>query len=162
LIAKDLQEGSATAAWVAKIHGVVFDQDGAIDAAAPTAHWIELRRARLINLPERKRRAKVNVGAARSVAESLVLARVGGESVLGCKRCGEPLCAADENYKEFCAAWEDTVASVNPYAIDPRTFVDEDVVFRGYACPACGVMLATGIELKGDRPHWDIRFEVER
>jgi hypothetical protein len=50
---------------------------------------------------------------------------------------------------------------VNPYAIDPHTFVDEEVVFRGCACPGCGVTLATGLELKTDRPHWDLRFEIE-
>ncbi len=72
---------------------------------------------------------------------------------------GEALCAADENYKEYCTSLESDIAGVNPYAIDPWTFVEEEVVFRTYACPGCGVMLATRIELN-DRPHWDIRFAV--
>jgi len=146
--------------WVAKVHGVVFDPSGAIDETATEQHRINLRHSRIVNVPDRVRRAKLDLAAARPVAESLVLAKAGSETLLGCRRCGEALCAANENYKEYCARTEDVVASVNPYAIDPKTFVDEDVVFRAYACPGCGMMLATGIELKDDHPHWDIRFEV--
>ncbi len=160
LIAKDLRDGSATAGWVEKIHGVVFKPDGNIDAPATFARRTELRRARLVNLPARKKRAKIDPAIAHPVAESLVLAKAGGETLLACRSCGEALCAADENYKECCACAEEAVASVNPYAIDPKTFVDAEVVFRRYACPGCGVMLAGGLELKPDRPHWDIRFVV--
>ena len=160
LIAKDLRDGSATRGWVEKIHGAVFKTDGSIDAEATVARRGELRRARLANLPERKKRPKINPADARPVAESLVLAKVDAETLLGCRRCGEALCKADENYKEYCARGEDTVSSVNPYAIDPKTFVDAELVFRSYACPGCGVMLAGGLELKGDRPHWDLRFGV--
>ncbi len=89
-----------------------------------------------------------------------MLAKAGGETLLACRSCGEALCAADENYKEYGACAEDTVASVNPYAVDPKTSVDAEIVFRRYACPGCGVMLAGGLELKADRPHWDLRFVV--
>jgi len=160
LIANDLRNGTATVSWVAKVHGVVFDPSGAIDETATEQHRINLRHSRIVNVPDRVRRAKLDLAAARPVAESLVLAKAGSETLLGCRRCGEALCAANENYKKYCACTEDVVASVNPYAIDPKTFVDEDVVFRAYACPGCGVMLTTGIELKDDHPHWDIRFEV--
>ena len=37
LIAKDLREGSATAAWVAKIHGVVLNRDSTIDGRLRSA-----------------------------------------------------------------------------------------------------------------------------
>jgi N-methylhydantoinase B len=158
LIAKDLRDGAATREWVGRINGVVFDFAGVIDEKATIARRNELRRARIVDMPERKRRPKLNLSAARAVAESLVLLKVGHETLLGCSRCGEALCAADENYKESCVLHESDIATVNPYAIDPRTFIEEEVIFRSYACPGCGVMLATGIELKNDRPHWDIRF----
>jgi N-methylhydantoinase B len=63
LIAKDLRDGSATAKWVEQIYGVVFKHDGTIDAAATLARRSELRRARLVNLPERKRRATEQIAA---------------------------------------------------------------------------------------------------
>jgi hypothetical protein len=88
------------------------------------------------------------------------MACIAGDTVLGCSRCDETLCRADENSKEFCARATEPVASVNLYAIDAKTFVNAELVFRTYACPSCGVMLATGIELKDDSPHWELRFEV--
>jgi len=159
LIAKDLRDGSATREWVEKTHGVAFKADGSIDAEASEARRAELRRGRLANLPERKKRAKIDLAAARQVAESLVLAKANAETLLGCRRCGEALCKANENYKEFCASIEDPVTAANPYTIDPKTFVDADLVFRRYACPGCGVLLASGIEMKSERPHWDLRFD---
>jgi N-methylhydantoinase B len=160
LIEKDLRDGAATANWAGKIYGVVFDQNGAIDKEATVVRRAEIKRARLANVPERKRRAKLDLGASRVVAEGLVLATVSGDPMLGCQRCGENLCRADQNYKEYCASNEETLVLANPYAIDPQIFVDEQLVFRSYACPECGTMLATGIELKTDRPHWDISFAI--
>lgn len=160
LIAKDLQDGAATREWIEKINGVVFDPSGVIDEPKTLARRDELRRARVINVPKRKSRPKVDLDSARIVAEGLVLAKSAGETLLGCRRCGTALCQASENYKEHCASSESALADVNPYGIDPRTFVEEEVVFRSYACPGCGIMLATGIELKSERPHWDIRFDI--
>jgi N-methylhydantoinase B len=160
LIAKDLRDGSATRQWVEKINGVIFDSTGAIDAQRTSTKRDELRRARIINVPGRKHRAKLNLSTARPVAENLVLATTPGENLLGCARCGAALCLANENYKEYCACTEGGVAGVNPYAMDPSIFIDQDVVFRSYACPECGVTLATGIELKTDHPHWDLRLDI--
>lgn len=161
LIAEDLRNGAVTAAWVGKVHGVVFDGSGAIDQRATAKRRAELRQGRIANMGPRGTRPKLNLAAARPVAENLVLAKVGAETLLGCRRCAEVLCAANENYKDYCARIEDAVTSANPYAIDPKTFVDEAVVFRSYACPGCGVMLATGIELETDRPHWDLCFMTD-
>jgi N-methylhydantoinase B len=161
LIANDLRNGAVTFGWVARIYGVVFNPDNTIDEAATASRRAELRRSRIVNAPTRAAREKLDLAAARPVAENLILAQRGKEKLLGCGRCGEALCHAAENYKDHCAVLEGPVTSVNPYAIDPQTFVDETVVFRQYACPGCGVMLATGIELKNDRPHWDIAFAQE-
>ncbi len=77
LIAKDLRDGAATREWVAKIHGIIFDSAGAIDEKATTAHRERLRHARIVNVPERNRRPKLDLSAARSAAESLVLVKIG-------------------------------------------------------------------------------------
>ena len=80
-----------------------------VSIPATAQRRVNLRHARIVNVPERVSRAKLELGIARPAAESLVLAQVGNETFLGCRRCSEVRCVGNENYKEYCACTEDVV-----------------------------------------------------
>ena len=42
---------------------------------------------------------------------------------------------------------------------DPQRFVDDDVVFRQFACPGCVRLLDTELRRRSEPPLWDIRLE---
>ena len=42
---------------------------------------------------------------------------------------------------------------------DPAKFVDDEVVFREFCCPGCGVRLATETAYPGDAPFHELRLD---
>ena len=43
---------------------------------------------------------------------------------------------------------------------DPKTYIDEEVVFREYACPGCATLIETEIILKSLPPVFDKQLRV--
>ncbi len=100
--------------------------------------------------------ATIDIARARQIADGLVLAGAN----IGCRKCGYRICPASENYKHSCAMSEQPITAANPHILDPKTYVDDEMVLRAYACPSCGLLLGTEIVRLDDPPLWDIQLAV--
>jgi N-methylhydantoinase B len=148
-VAADVADGGVTPAGAQRIYAVVV-RDGQADHAATAA----LRHRRLL---ERLReagseRAELLPGrpvpaGARTIADVYVLDRDADR--IECHRCGTALCTFGESPKDGMAVLQRPVQSLTPGAPDPRMFVDDDVVWRDFMCPGCGVRLATEVAYPG-------------
>lgn len=151
----DVQRGNVTAEWAAEAYGVVLDSHGHVDVEATEKRRAKLRKARLRKAPKRERR-KVEAARGRRVAEGLILV----DGIIACSKCEKEICPTVENYKLHCAVTERPVKTANPYVLDPKTYVDDKIVFRSYACPSCGLLLQTEIARPTDPPLWDMQLAV--
>ena len=160
----DIERGNVSPGWAREVYGVVLDDKNShlpdslpgslhIDQAATQARRAELRRARLDTIPVHDRR-KIDVRRARPIAEGLVLA----DGTIACRKCNGEICSKNENYKLSCAVIEQSITAANPHILDPKTYVDDEIVFRGYACPSCGVLIQTELTRPIDPPLWDIQL----
>ncbi|MCS6927705.1 MAG: hydantoinase B/oxoprolinase family protein, partial [Candidatus Binatia bacterium] len=149
----DVQRGTVTAEWARQAYGVVLDHDLRVDTAATEKLRAELRRARLAGVPPRER-GRVDPTRARRIAAGLLLA----DGIIACSKCTHAICPASENYKLHCAVVEQPITAANPYIRDPRIYVDDEVVWRSYVCPSCGLALQSDIARPSDPPLWDIQL----
>ncbi len=157
LIRQDLVNGNVTAAWASKIYGIVFDKAGNLDVPATTRAREEQRLRRLSKAPKASRE-KLNVEKARQVAEGLLLVGSGKTASLACAKCHTRISGAHENYKLHCVSETLPVTATNPHVLDPKTYIDDTVVFQTYACPGCGLLLQTEIMREGEQPLWDLQL----
>jgi N-methylhydantoinase B len=159
---RDLVNGNITADWAKQAYGVVFDQSGKLDKAATDHIRDQLRAGRLANAPK-KEHFKANVDGARQVAEGLLLVGFGSEAFLACAKCHTRISRARDNYKLHCVTESHPVTAANPHILDPKTYIDDAVVFQTYVCPGCGLLLQTEILRPGGEPLWDLQLaEVKR
>ncbi|HXG22370.1 MAG TPA: hydantoinase B/oxoprolinase family protein [Methylomirabilota bacterium] len=154
-VVSDIQRGNVTADWAADAYGVVLDEQGHVDRQATALRRAKLRKARLRSAPKRERR-KVDAAHGRRIAEGLLLV----DGVIACSKCEKEICSAADNYKLHCAVTEQPVKALNPYILNPKIYVDEKMVCRGYACPSCGLLLQIDIARPADPPLWDIQLAV--
>jgi N-methylhydantoinase B len=92
------------------------------------------------------------------VSEALAVAGEGAERHFECLRCGGSLGAAAANYKLSAKIEEAPLSDANRYIGDPARYVDEEMVFRRFFCPGCGVLLDTEVARLRDEPLWDIEL----
>jgi len=57
------------------------------------------------------------------------------------------------------AVRERPTQSLKPGYPDPAKFVDQEVVFRDFCCPGCGVRLATEVGYPGEAPFQELRLD---
>ncbi|MGE4094939.1 MAG: hydantoinase B/oxoprolinase family protein [Candidatus Binatia bacterium] len=152
-VALDVQRGNVSREWAHEAYGVLLKDDGSADLEATDARRTKLRKARLRKAPKRERH-KVDTVHARRIAEGLILS--GG--TLACSKCERAICSMTDNYKLHCATIEQSFTKVNPYLLNPKTYVDDKMAFRSYACPSCGLLLQTEITRPTDPPLWDIQL----
>jgi hypothetical protein len=149
----DIQRGNITPEWAYEAYGVVLDGQGHTDLEATETRRAKLRKARLRKAPKRQRQ-KIDPTHARRIAEGLLLA----DGIIACSKCAKEICAATENYKLHCAVTEQPVTAANLYILNPKIYVDDKMVFRGYACPSCGLLLQIEIARPTDPLLWDIQL----
>ena len=130
-----------------------------IDAQATELRRAQLRQARLAQAKSgasatRQTHKKLDTSSARPVSDGLVLV----DSSLVCRSCEHDICTVSENYKLHCALTEQAITAVNPHILDPQVYVDDDMVFRSYACPSCGLLIQTEMTRPTDPPLWDIQL----
>jgi N-methylhydantoinase B len=81
---------------------------------------------------------------------------------LACRRCGHELCDGAENFKEHVPFKVRPIQEANPLITDPKTFVDDEVVFRQYFCPGCATLLENEVILASSQPVWDKQISLAR
>ena len=50
---------------------------------------------------------------------------------------------------------DNNIQAANPLIVDPKLFIDPEVVFRQYFCPSCAVQIETEVLLASSEPVWD-------
>jgi len=160
LVRQDILNGTVTATWAQEVYRIVVDSNLNIDHAATTRRRADRRAQRLAGLSPVDR-PPVNPQQARPVSEGLLLVSGGGAPVLACRKCLARLCTAAENYKKFCATEDFPVTATNPHVLDPRTYIDDELQFRLYSCPSCGLLLQTELLRPTDEPLVDLELTLE-
>ena len=79
--------------------------------------------------------------------------------VLRCHNCATDLGPLAANAKERMAMRERPLQTIKPGAPDPAKFVDDEVVWRDFCCPGCGVRLATETAYPGDAPFQELSLD---
>lgn len=77
-----------------------------------------------------------------------------------CRKCGHDLGSADANFKEGAVCKVRPIQHANPLIVDPKTFIDDEVVFRQYFCPGCATLLENEVILAESEPVWDKQVDL--
>jgi N-methylhydantoinase B/acetone carboxylase, alpha subunit len=154
----DVADG-AVSDWAAEEIYAVRLKDGVADHEATA----KLRERRML---ERLREAgaereelapvKETPEGAEAFGDAYLIDRDAG--VLRCHRCATDLGPLEANSKERMAVLERPTKSLSPSHPDPAKFVDDEVVWRDYCCPGCGVRLATEVGYPGEAPFQELRL----
>lgn len=85
------------------------------------------------------------------------------DETISCSECGEELCDADHNYKEYSAMRTGPVTEAGPVFYPPENILGSDpgYEFREWFCPNCGVLFDHRFALEGDRIIHDIDIDLE-
>jgi N-methylhydantoinase B len=94
----------------------------------------------------------------RQITEYLNLAEHQGKHWLACARCGQPLGPAHENYKLHCNRRTHPIETASTLIGQPGRFIDDDVQFRQFHCPACGGLIENEVCRSADEVLWDIEL----
>ncbi|MGI5508444.1 hydantoinase B/oxoprolinase family protein [Streptomyces sp. CA-106131] len=161
-LAEDLRRGFVSPDTARNAYGASLTADGAVDTDATDRRRAQLRRERTA-LP--------------TAAEALPVLRSQqppapdgsydgtGTQVLGeylelnatgyrCRACGHTYCDPRDNWKWHAAFREATVA---PETIQTPIRPRDDLLYRRYFCPSCGVQTETEVALTGEAPRWNFR-----
>ena len=156
----DVAAGAISARAADDIYAVKLAEDGSVDHEATG-------KKRQRKLLERLRECGAERGelaprveppdGAEAIADAYLVDR--DEGVFRCHRCATSLGSLGGNPKLEMARRERPTSSLNPAYPDPSDFVDDEVVFREFCCPGCGVRLATETAYPGDAPYHELRLE---
>jgi N-methylhydantoinase B len=156
----DVAAGAVSPGAADDLYAVKLDGEGGVDAEATT----KLRERRFLERlresgAEREELAPPVAAAADAEAfgDAYLIDREAG--VLRCHRCATDLGPLAANAKEKMAVLERPLQSLSPSSPDPAKFVDDEVVWRDYCCPGCGVRLATETAYPGEAPFQELRLD---
>jgi N-methylhydantoinase B len=166
MVEADVRGGAVTLDTADRLYGVILNHEQVVDVASTAAR----RQAILANRLERATspprfagQQTAGVRLALDVTERLAIGvnSEDGQFVYVCTRCDVVLCAADENYKEWSATIDSSLAEIDPTVFsDPSRDVDGDIVYRMFLCPHCGIALENELTLRSEPPVWDTKIDL--
>jgi N-methylhydantoinase B len=152
--ADDVRSGDFTRADAERVYGVRFTEAGAPDLPATAALRRRLRAERM-GAPPKRDPAPVGVETSGlAVGDCLVLHR----GRWAC-RCGQDLGPQGANYKDAAAFKEKTAQAVSPEFQSDDPEMADQIVFREWLCPGCGVRLDTELARRGDPVLHDVAID---
>jgi N-methylhydantoinase B len=157
---RDIADSNMTAEWARERCGVCLDERGALDREQTNglrSKMIEQRLAVANDRPTALENRPESVSDI-AVSEGLALAGAGTDAVYVCRKCRTVIQRADENYKLGCIKRITDVQEVGLAPIDPKLFIDDEIVYREYFCPGCGLLFQGDFTRTGDADIWDIRL----
>jgi acetophenone carboxylase len=85
------------------------------------------------------------------------------KELIQCSDCGNELCGARENYREYSAVRAQPVTEAGPRFRDPEEVLGEDpgYEFREFFCPNCGILFGHRFALEDDGFVHDIEIAVD-
>jgi N-methylhydantoinase B len=162
-LAEDLRLGFISPATARDAYGAVLAGDGVFDPEATAARRAELRQRRMALPTTAEVLADLRGGqppapggefagtSAQVLGEHLEVTPAG---VCRCRRCGHEFCDVRDNWKWHAAFTQDLVSESSVQAsIRER----DDLYYRRYFCPGCGVQTETEVALPGEPPRWNFR-----
>ncbi|HYC81587.1 MAG TPA: hydantoinase B/oxoprolinase family protein, partial [Solirubrobacterales bacterium] len=156
----DVAAGAISARAADDLYAVKLAEDGSVDheATAKKRERKLLERLRECG-SEREELAPTVAPAdgAEAIGDAYLIDR--DEGLFRCHRCATSLGSLEGNPKLEMASRERPTASLNPAYPEPSAFVDDEVVFREFCCPGCGVRLATETAYPGDAPFHELRLD---
>ena len=95
------------------------------------------------------------------VSEGLVIAKSGEGAFYTCTKCRTRIQNVDENYKSGCLKRVTHVRDVGMSPIEPALFIDDEIEYREYFCPGCGLLLQGDFNRPEDPDFQDIHLVTQ-
>jgi N-methylhydantoinase B len=146
-VAQDVHDGYLLEDVVARVYGVVLDDDGAVDADATERARLAIRKERIGREPARQ----VDRGAEPEVGISI---RLAGDR-WQCAYCGEDLGGAADNFRSACVEHTEVAADVfkRRSMFLRESTKDPVVVETDWFCPGCASAVQVDVNIEGAEPH---------
>jgi N-methylhydantoinase B len=159
-VVRDIADANMTAEWARERTGVCLDERGALDREKTDDLRSKIVAQRLAVENERQTALESRPESEhdRAVSEGLALAGAGDDAVFVCRKCRTVIQRADKNYKSGCIKRTTDVQEVGLAPIDPKLFIDDEIVYREYFCPGCGLLFQGDFTRTADADIWDIRL----
>jgi len=142
-----------------KFYGVIINK-GVLDTKATDGEREKIRTDRLGKVPTGIR-SNIN-GAGKTdlmqISNRLVLNE---KKNIACQKCGHVIGSPKENYKFNLVMKESNIQEANNLIVDPKIFIDPEVVFRQFFCPSCATQIETEVILAASGPVWDKQLVIK-
>ena len=149
-VARDVAEGNVSAADAQRVYAVALGVDGSalLEATADLRRlrFLERLRAGGHDVAELAPPRDVHAGE-ESIGDVYLIDRARG--TFACYRCATNLGDLDADPKLAMVVAERPVEDLNPGWHPPADYVDDEVVWRDYCCPGCGVRLTAEVAYPG-------------
>jgi len=122
-------------------YGVCLHGDGSYHAEKTAALRSEIIHQRLAGAADRELGTIPESPRDIRVSEGLVVSGNGDETAFCCTKCRTRIAAANRNYKSGCVSRATDVQKVGLAPIDPGEFIDDQIEYREYFCPGCGLLV---------------------
>ena len=166
MVRADVGEDQVTPQAANAIYGVIL-KDGAVDhgATAQTRDAIRKQRLARAAMPARRNGSAPAVNGAPvveviKIGEELKLVSIGAARYIACADCGHLLCESATNYKLSAARIDGSLHEIDPHLFpDFATELDDQMTYRQYLCPACGILFDNELCKAQDPPVWDVQLD---
>ncbi len=157
-VVEDIDNFYIDADWASLRYGVCLDARGKLDGSRTRKRRARMFEARLSmsNRPEERLATIPQQKGDLEVSEGLVVADSGAGIYYTCKKCRTGIAKSTDNYKSGCAKQVTPIEDVGLLPIDPKLFIDDEIVYREYYCPACGLLLQSDFSRPEDPDFRDI------
>jgi N-methylhydantoinase B len=146
LVAHDVTEGYVSTELAAGLYGVVFAGEE-VDREATQELRAKMRGSRLGHGPLQAPGGMIEIDGGRHLSESVILTP-DGDAV--CGRCGAPLAQDSQDFRRGTTITEFDMQTLGLVWIDPATYIDDELILRGFCCPQCGTLLDTELARPSD------------
>ncbi|MFV2090523.1 MAG: acetone carboxylase subunit gamma, partial [Pseudomonadales bacterium] len=160
LVVQDIGNAYISSDWAAQRYGVCLDDRGALDSGKTDSlrkHMISERLSAATG-PEAPLQTIAETPDDIRVSEGLVISMTGEDTFYTCAKCRTRIQKADENYKSGCIRRVTDVRDVGLSPIDPGLFIDDEIEYREYFCPGCGLLLQGDFNRPEDPDFHDIHL----
>ena len=117
-----------------------------------------IRKNRLGKKPDATSSDGVNGDFVRRISNRLVM---DAKNNVACQSCGHVIGPATENYKSGLVRKDNGIQEANPLIVDPKLFIDPEMVFRQFFCPSCATQIETEVVLAASDPVWDKQLAIK-
>jgi N-methylhydantoinase B len=152
-VARDIEDQRCSAEFAQTVYGVVLDAEGEIDEKLTGEERDKVRARRLercTTRPQPSGRVLDEDQATIQMAQYVVGVQSGDVAEYACGRCREVLGSADVLYKAHSAILEAGLEAIGPGFGENADSIDDELVWREFYCPGCGVRFETELARKGE------------